>query len=81
MVAPGGYQFANGITTYRLYAIEGRTSVGRLKNSAAGKSGAKKMVWRYYCHTQTHTHQEERKETLPAAMEIRKFHRFYRPIT
>lgn len=56
MVLPSSYQFANGITTYRLYAIEGRTSVGRLKNSAAGKSGAKKNgVAVLLPHPNTHT--------------------------
>jgi len=66
MVAPGGYQFANGITTYRLYAIEGRTSVGRLKNSAAGKLGVKKWCGGITA-TPKHTHikRKGKKNCLP----------------
>ena len=56
MVLPSSYQFANGITTYRLYAIEGETGGEavwkiRQRENRAQKNGVAVLL----PHPNTHT--------------------------
>jgi len=73
MVLPSSYQFANGITTYRLYAIEGGLVQRPSEKFGSGKSGAKKWCGGITA-TPKHTHikRKGKKTCLP----LRRFANF-----